>query len=607
MRKKRNILERLCIAVGICVFALGTFPVSTCDVGAAEYEDAEYEDELLDTEDEFSGFKLTVGDKTLSPSLTSAYGCTYDPGAHTLTLNSANISSGSNNMYGYETGIGYQDYGSKGALKIILNGDSVITNVSDGMLNIWSCGSLIFDGTGSLTLNHTGINDTFSAGHLEINNGTYIINCENGHGINVFDQEQSSDNGGRPETDGNLNISGGKISCACGYRCITSGGNITISGGEISCKTAKNNNNAIEAQSFSMSGGSVYAESDSANGIRISPGKIVMSGNTATIHSVTKANSNKKALWAVGGFEIGSAYTITNPAGAGISSNSEFIAETPGGTTPAKDVTIKVKSASPETPSSPGTSADPAAAPDSDAVKAFVKRMYTVALDREAEEAGLNDWSGQLTSLKADGATLARGFICSDEFKGKNYGNGDFLNKMYGTFFDREPDEGGFNSWMAELNAGTPREKVLAGFVNSKEFGALCDKYGIARGTMEDDGSNIYNAGVRNFVLRNYTQTLGRNGETEGIEYWAHRINTGELTMKEVAINFLHSEEFLNKGLNNVEYVKVLYRTFLGREADEAGLADWTGQLDRGEKTRDEIVAGFSGSQEFAAIMAQYQ
>jgi len=47
--------------------------------------------------------------------------------------------------------------------------------------------------------------------------------------------------------------------------------------------------------------------------------------------------------------------------------------------------------------------------------------------------------------------------------------------------------------------------------------------------------------------------------------------------------------------------------TFMDREPDAAGLADWVGQLDRGEKSRDEIVNGFADSVEFAAIMAQYQ
>ena len=91
------------------------------------------------------------------------------------------------------------------------------------------------------------------------------------------------------------------------------------------------------------------------------------------------------------------------------------------------------------------------------------------------------------------------------------------------------------------------------------------------------------------------------------MEDWSYRINKRELTMKDVAISFLHSEEFVNKSLSNEEYIKVLYRTFLGREADESGLFDWKGKLDRGEKTRDEIVNGFADSQEFSDIMENYK
>ncbi|MCR5212490.1 MAG: DUF4214 domain-containing protein [Lachnospiraceae bacterium] len=237
----------------------------------------------------------------------------------------------------------------------------------------------------------------------------------------------------------------------------------------------------------------------------------------------------------------------------------------------------------------------------------FVERMYTKALKRASEEAGKNDWANQLLTGKSDGATLARGFICSDEFMNKEMSNEDFLDTLYATFFDRDADEGGKAYWLSELANGRSRTGVLSGFVNSAEFGALCERYGIARGTMEEDGSNIYNEGVYNFVKRNYTKTLGRNGEIAGIEDWCHRINKGELSMKDVAVEFLHSTEFLNKNTTNEEYVTILYHTFMDREPDAAGLSDWVGQLDRGEKTRDEIVSGFADSKEFADIMSQYQ
>ena len=67
----------------------------------------------------------------------------------------------------------------------------------------------------------------------------------------------------------------------------------------------------------------------------------------------------------------------------------------------------------------------------------------------------------------------------------------------------------------------------------------------------------------------------------------------------------MHSPEFEGKGLNNEAFVKVLYRTFLGRECDAAGLKAWVTTLQSGS-TRDEVAAGFAYSTEFSNIMAQY-
>ncbi|MCR4999128.1 MAG: DUF4214 domain-containing protein, partial [Lachnospiraceae bacterium] len=117
------------------------------------------------------------------------------------------------------------------------------------------------------------------------------------------------------------------------------------------------------------------------------------------------------------------------------------------------------------------------------------------------------------------------------------------------------------------------------------------------------------NMGVTMYVGRLYTQALGRGYDVDGLNDWCAQINANPSrdNIIQVAANgFFHSEEFQNKGLSNEEYVKVLYHTFLGRDWDDAGLADWVGQLDRGEKTRDEILPGFANSQEFTDIMAQY-
>lgn len=234
----------------------------------------------------------------------------------------------------------------------------------------------------------------------------------------------------------------------------------------------------------------------------------------------------------------------------------------------------------------------------------FVTRMYTVALSRNPDDGGLKDWTNGLLTGQMDGASIARGFIFSKEFTEKNLSNEEFVDTLYSTLLGRQPDPDGKADWLKALNEGQARTKVLAGFVNSNEFGALCESYGIARGTMEEDGSNIYNENVRKFVLRNYTNTLKRNGEVAGVEYWCYQINKGRIEPVEVARCFFYSEEFKNKNknLSDEDYVEMLYESFLGRHSDANGKAYWVNALKSG-KSRDEVLDGFAYSSEFGKII----
>ncbi len=118
-------------------------------------------------------------------------------------------------------------------------------------------------------------------------------------------------------------------------------------------------------------------------------------------------------------------------------------------------------------------------------VRSFVKRMYTVVLNRRADAAGLNDWTKRLMNGTANGAQLADGFISSDEFVNRNLSNEKYIKVLYRAFFNREPDEGGFNVWMNELAKGVSRRDVMKGFVHSVEFSDLCAAYGIIRGEIQ--------------------------------------------------------------------------------------------------------------------------
>lgn len=107
------------------------------------------------------------------------------------------------------------------------------------------------------------------------------------------------------------------------------------------------------------------------------------------------------------------------------------------------------------------------------------------------------------------------------------------------------------------------------------------------------------------YVARIYTKALGRAAEPAGLKYWVGEINAKRKTPVEVAELFFFAPEFTNKKLNNTAYVKVLYRTFMGREADQGGLNYWIGRLNKGE-SRKSVLEAFAGCPEFKQIVKTF-
>lgn len=107
------------------------------------------------------------------------------------------------------------------------------------------------------------------------------------------------------------------------------------------------------------------------------------------------------------------------------------------------------------------------------------------------------------------------------------------------------------------------------------------------------------------FVTRLYSVCLGRTPDEAGLNDWVNRLKNGQVTGVTAAYGFIFSEEFQNKNYCNTDYVKQLYRAFMGREYDNGGLNDWVGRLQSGT-TREEVFNGFAQSEEFSNLCAQY-
>ncbi|MBQ1894637.1 MAG: DUF4214 domain-containing protein [Clostridiales bacterium] len=239
-------------------------------------------------------------------------------------------------------------------------------------------------------------------------------------------------------------------------------------------------------------------------------------------------------------------------------------------------------------------------------VRGFVDRLYSVALGRSADSAGKTNWISELNSGRSTGGDIAIGFLESEEFRNKNLPYDEFVRILYKTFFDREADDYGLNYWVSILNNGGSRRDVINGFIGSNEWATLCWKFGIQSGGAGVPDTHIEpNEQIIGFATRLYTTCLVRDPDPAGLADWADRLANNKVSGSEAAYGFFFSDEFKVSNISNDEYVLRLYHTFMDREPDPAGFADWTGQLAAGA-SRESVFNGFTGSAEWALICSDY-
>ena len=101
-------------------------------------------------------------------------------------------------------------------------------------------------------------------------------------------------------------------------------------------------------------------------------------------------------------------------------------------------------------------------------------------------------------------------------------------------------------------------------------------------------------------VARLYQAVLGRDADPIGHYHWTQRLVEGALDGEEIAERFVGSLEFqrVYGGIDDADFVTLLYENVLNRAPDEGGFTGWTRNLDNG-MARSDVVWAFSESQEF--------
>ena len=117
-------------------------------------------------------------------------------------------------------------------------------------------------------------------------------------------------------------------------------------------------------------------------------------------------------------------------------------------------------------------------------VQGFVGRFYTLAMERDADQSGVDYWTAGLRRSEFNGASIAANFFFSKEMTDKHISDEKYIELLYQVMMGRASDEGGKAYWLGNMAEGMTKEQVLNGFITSPEFTGICADYGIERGSL---------------------------------------------------------------------------------------------------------------------------
>ena len=291
---------------------------------------------------------------------------------------------------------------------------------------------------------------------------------------------------------------------------------------------------------------------------------------------------------------------------------------------------------------------------EEDKIAAFVTRCYSIILGREPDASGMQTWYEQLSSGNKAAAEIIDQFVNSPEFSNKHYSHSESVEILYKAMLGRDSDAAGKANWVSKLDAGQPFAVVINGFCNSKEFTGICASYGIKPGSVNVQLSGkadeealsmlalkakapitrrsetkpnrveiinpsdtidmnigtavqavyINEEKAKEFIGRCYKEILGRDASQAELENWVGQMVNGTKTPDQIARGFLFSNEFKSKNIGNEDLVKILYRVYMNRDTDPEGMKTWMEKLDGGMELKD-VLDSLAKTSEYKKVISE--
>ena len=158
-----------------------------------------------------------------------------------------------------------------------------------------------------------------------------------------------------------------------------------------------------------------------------------------------------------------------------------------------------------------------------------VARLYFASFLRVPDYPGLTFWIGYFRAGNSL-AAIANAFVASAEFTSR-YGsttNPQFVDLVYQNVLGRAADPSGKSYWVAQLDSGTSRGTMMAGFSESSEYVAAIQ--------------------TEVNVTMTYTGMLRRAPDPSGFSFWVNYVNGGQ-SLTDLIGAFLVAPEYRQRFL----------------------------------------------------------
>ena len=207
------------------------------------------------------------------------------------------------------------------------------------------------------------------------------------------------------------------------------------------------------------------------------------------------------------------------------------------------------------------------------------------------ESYGYNSQTGLLESqtLTRNGSTLLN---LSYDYAGTNGKRTGQLTKIYNNL-DHSKDRGFQYDALGRLVTATGGQSQTVTWAQRYEY----DRYG--------NRSNVYSYVLEDYVKNFYQSALNRQPTSTELNSWLSTLRAAYLQglqqywdgMRSLGQTLFTSQEYINRGRSNDDFVEDLYRAFLYRASDPGGKANWVAMVPI--NGRDNVRLAFEVAPEF--------